>query len=156
MTFTYQVADLTTDLAKVRLRLGDTSEEGAEFADEEILLVVSESAHYLVAAANLALMLAFKYARLEEERTVTTGGVVWGDRAKKYRELATALLAEADRQGVAGVTTYAGPAWGGRRQSTKDAELDDADLVPPYFTRKTHEVVSGDPGVTTWRVPGLP
>lgn len=52
MTFTYSIADLTTDLAKIRRLINDVVEAEAIFDDEEIeAFLVMESSRYRRAAA---------------------------------------------------------------------------------------------------------
>lgn len=64
MTFTYDVSDLTTSLARVRLELGDTDSDAPLFADEEIDRKLEDRGdNVLLAAADLCDVLARRFAR---------------------------------------------------------------------------------------------
>lgn len=91
MTFTYNTADLTTDLAKVRLELGDTDSTAPLFADEEVNVYLARHAgNVLLTAAALCMVLATKYARIVN---TSMGGqsISGSDLARAYREQATSL-----------------------------------------------------------------
>lgn len=69
MTFTYSTSDLTTDLAKTRLEIGDTDSTAALFADEELNVFLSAEGSVLGAAARACEALAAKYARQYDFQT---------------------------------------------------------------------------------------
>ena len=64
MTFTYNIAQLDTPLAKVRLEVGDTDTDDQLFQDEEIQVKLAERAdNVLLTAADLCDILAARFAR---------------------------------------------------------------------------------------------
>lgn len=63
MTFTYNVASLTSDLAQVRLEIGDTVSASALFQDEELNVFLADEGSVLGAAARACEALAARFAR---------------------------------------------------------------------------------------------
>lgn len=55
MTFTYVATDVSTDLAKVRLTIGDTDSANALFSDEELAAFLSMNGDAVLLAAARAL-----------------------------------------------------------------------------------------------------
>lgn len=133
MTWSYDAA-LSTQKDRVRLIVGDVDSADPLVSDEGISLyctggVLAQSSDRLAAAA-VADAIAAKFAR--RPLGLQAGGtqVNWGVQSKRYSDLADQLRKEEIRTG-AGVAVYLG----GRSLADKRAREDDADRVPPAFTR---------------------
>lgn len=90
--FTY---DLTTGIGQVRLLVGDVDENSYLVEDEAIAVFLAGGALELgstrLAAAEVAMAMAATFAGRATSLSEGGASVNWGDRAKQYRDLATAL-----------------------------------------------------------------
>ncbi|AKU43433.1 hypothetical protein CPT_Sansa29 [Caulobacter phage Sansa] len=85
---------LTSDLDKVRFRVGDVDVANALVPDETIeALLQASGASVLSVAADLASMLAAKYAN-SVDTDLDNQGFKYSQRAKQFSELAARLRAE--------------------------------------------------------------
>lgn len=94
MTFTYDSTDLSTDLAKVRLAIGDTDSsdgilpDGSNLSDEEINAYLGLYDIWQEAVAPLLRIVAARYSRLANTRI--------GDYSETYSNVADAMRQAAD------------------------------------------------------------
>jgi ABC-type sulfate transport system substrate-binding protein len=125
MTWTYDNTDLSTDLAKVRLDIGDTNTNDQLLTDEEINIYL---ASYDLAGATLRSAQA-AYAKIwrDVDRSNLGMSASRSQKAQQLRDLISDLRARVGRR--------ASPFVGGVSQSSKDALSDDTDLVDSEFKR---------------------
>lgn len=145
MTWTYSSTSLATDLAKVRLLVGDTDTNDQQVTDEEVQVYLDNAASVYYAAANTCEALAGKYLR-RVDKSIGRASLSASQRAKAYREQAASLRAQAAI--VSGITPYAG----GISASDKDSIEEDTDRVSPFFARAWDDypgTASGRPGSTS-------
>lgn len=97
MTFTYNSTSLSTDLAKVRLAIGDTSSatgagirpDGTNFSDEELDVFITGAASWRAAVAPILRVLANQYASAARS-------VRFADYAEDFTQTAAQLRKQAD------------------------------------------------------------
>lgn len=97
MTFTYSSTSLSTDLAKVRLAIGDTSSatgagirpDGTNFSDEELAVFITGAASWRAAVAPILRVLANQYASAARS-------VRFADYAEDFTQTAAQLRKQAD------------------------------------------------------------
>lgn len=131
MTFTYL---LTTPVGLVRLELGDTTEP-ALFTDEEIgVKLDGQGGRVLLAAADLADILAVRYS---QGFNFETDGQKFnlGDRARNFQALAKQLRERAEKAGGISVATTTRVDGYSDNLSTRDGarhapRCDDFDTAP--------------------------
>lgn len=94
MTFTYSSTDLSTALAKVRLRIGDTDANRPELTDEEVQVYLDRhSDDDLLAAIDCIKLILARYARKPDR----SAGGLSGSRSQitqHYRDLLKDLEAD--------------------------------------------------------------
>ena len=135
MTFTYNSTSITTDLAKVRLTIGDTNSADALLTDEEINALIAlegSGAGVLRWAARCCEQIANQYARDFNWKGDGTE-VNKGDRAKHYAALAVSLRKRADT-GLTVVQTRHDDGWQANRGvDHKDVSTTGDPVGEPYF-----------------------
>ena len=128
MTFSYDVASLTTALYRIRLEIGDTDEDRPLLQDEEIeQILVEQSAFNLRVSACCHLIcsiFAGKAERYEIEDFSETRKEIYN----RYKVMAERYTA---RGGGA-------PWMGSVEESFKTTTEDDTSLVDPLFKRGMH------------------
>ena len=127
MTWTYDTT-LSTDLAKVRLLIGDTDTDNQLYSDEEIEGALDLFGNIYMAAAALADGLS---ARFAQSNSITVDGlqVSSGDMANAYAALAKRLRAlAASAPGALGT-----PFVGGISKSEIESVEDDTDRIESRF-----------------------
>lgn len=94
MTFTYSIANLTTPLAQVRLRIGDTDSNLQLLQDEEISVALATHANAVLPAAIACVRLIL--ARLARDVDTSHAGVSAqrDQKTQHYRDLLQMLLDE--------------------------------------------------------------
>lgn len=125
MSFTYDETQLSVELNKIRLRIGDTDEDDVLLQDEEIAYVQSDNTSFLrrVAAccrlicAKLARRVDYKLSLLSEKASVLY------DRYKSMAEM------------YDGKSSQDFPWTSSVRVSDHDAVEDDESLVKPKFKK---------------------
>ena len=95
MTWTYDPTDLSTDLAKVRLLIGDTDTNDQLLSDEEINHFLTVDTDPNRAAAFAANAIYSKFARLADT-TVESVSKKYSQKAQHYSALAKTLEAQAN------------------------------------------------------------
>lgn len=125
MTWTYDSTDLSTDLAKVRLLIGDTDTSHQQLSDEEINVVLALEENIYIAAASCARVLAAKYTRMAD-KWVGDLKVLYSQRSRQYERLAESL---AKRKG----RTHQVPTAGGISVSAKESAEANTDRPTSYF-----------------------
>lgn len=127
MAWTYSGNPGASELDEVRFLIQDTDAEDPIVQDEEILFMLAEEGSPLSAAAGLAQVLAFRYARACDtaigDYRVSLSGI-----AERYRVLAKELSGKA---GLVSAMPYAG----GISAFDKRRQEEDTDRVPPAFRR---------------------
>ena len=124
MTFTYSSTALSTDLAKVRLKLGDTKEAHALLTDEQIAALLTE--HTTVEAAAVAGCKRI-LALLTRDVDSNAGGIT-NTRSQKtthYKDLLALLEDDLRASGE--------PYVGGVSKADKIDREADTDFVRPAF-----------------------
>ncbi|NIU03769.1 MAG: hypothetical protein GWN29_04945 [Gammaproteobacteria bacterium] len=125
MTWTYDSTDISTDLAKVRLEIGDTNTYDQGLTDEEINRYLGS---YSLAGATLrcAQALYAKWVR-DVDRSNLGMSASRSQKLQHLRDLIEYLQARASRR--------ASPYIGGVSQDAKDGLDEDEDHVLPAFKK---------------------
>ena len=126
MTFTYDSSSISTDLAKVRLILGDTDSTDQLLQDEEINYFLSLNDNVYGASVLAATAIQSKFSRLADT-SIESVSVKYTQKADQYAKLSQDLKSKAEEQdlvlpSVLGVSIDA----------INDANADD-DRVQPKF-----------------------
>lgn len=124
MAWTYDPT-LPTEKDQVRLMIGDTDQDNAEFSNEEINALITLHGGARAAAVAAAGGLAAKYSR-HADKWVGDLKILASQKAKAFAALATTLGNLAI--GYTGV-----PSAGGIRISQKDTMEEDTNRVEPKF-----------------------
>lgn len=125
MTWTYSNLDLSTNLAQVRFRVGDTNTNDQLLTDEEINYELGERVDVDLAAAHSARRIAAQLAR-DIQRSATGVSASRQQKIQHYLILADMLEKEAFQQ----VDIFAG----GQSLAEKTTLAEDTDAVQPPFT----------------------
>lgn len=125
MTFTYASTDLSTDLAKIRRRIGDVDSADQLLADEEINAASSASSGIQYAAALCCEWIAAGFAR-KVDKSVGPLSITLHQKYDQYIALSSLLRLE----GAMNTLPHAG----GISISEKATAETDTDRVPPSFT----------------------
>lgn len=133
MAATYDPS-LTTPKDKVRFLIQDTNIATAMLQDEEINFVLTDYPNYKLAACVCAETLSLKFASMPQEKKIGNLSLTYGDRAKKYSDLANKLRAQASKV----LLPYAG----GISKADKNITNNDDDRVKPTFSRDMQEALS--------------
>jgi tRNA isopentenyl-2-thiomethyl-A-37 hydroxylase MiaE len=123
MTWTYSSTDISTDLAKVRLLIGDTDTADQQMTDEEINFFIDNEQIIYMAAYRCALALVAHYAR-RVDKEMGDLKLLAAQRHRHYIRLAEQLL----KRNVPGI-----PSAGGVWQTEKDNLEDNTNWVKPSF-----------------------
>lgn len=126
MATTYN-ATMPTDKDKVRFLIQDTKLTPALLQDEEINFVLSEYPNYILAAAVCAENISAQLVGTATDKKIGNLSLTYGDKSKKYAELANSLRARASKI----LLPYAG----GISQTDKELVNNDDDRVKPAFSR---------------------
>lgn len=137
MTFTYNSSSISTDLAKVRLLIGDTSTGDQLLQDEEINFFVDSEPSIYHAGAMACEAIAAEFSR-KADKQVGDLKINASQKAEAYAKRAKKLMAMAKTRGSAGI--YAG----GISKTDKQTQEQDSDRVEPDFYREMHDF----PGTT--------
>jgi hypothetical protein len=130
MAWTYNI-ELVEDKDKVRLLIGDTTNDDPQFQDEELEAMLLTYGSVTATAIAAARALSAKYAR-QADKWVGELKILASQRARAYRELADTLA-------KAAVSAYGVPSAGGIRVSQKETMDADTDRVKPSFTSNMFE-----------------
>ncbi len=132
MGWTYDPEDLSTDLNRVRLMVGDTDADERQLSDEEVEYMLDTHGSVGVAAVHAARAIMARYARLVT-KAVGDLRIAYSDRHGHYRELVDYLetLATADDP----YQIYVG----GLSFDEARSDLRDTDLPPPRFEVGIHD-----------------
>src|SRR3990167_6974976 len=126
MTWTYSSTDLSTDLAKVRLLIGDTNTNDQQLTDEEIDFFTDNAASVYHAAAGGFESLPPQYAR-RVDKAIGQVSLQSSQRQKHYHDLASALRQRAL------TTVDLVPYAGGISAGDKTAVEQESDRTKPQF-----------------------
>lgn len=130
MTWTYSPTDLSTDLAKVRLYIGDTDTSDQLATDEEINAVIAGTDGLYSAAALMCRSVSAKFAR-QIDTSVESVSRKASQRSVQYAKMAENYTTQSSQSG-AGLGV---PFVGGVSISEMDSVENDSDRVPPSFRR---------------------
>jgi len=136
MAWSYSGNPSSSGKDEVRFLVQDTDSNDPMASDEEILFMLAEQGTPLPAAAALARVLAFRYARACDT-AIGDYRVSLSAIAERYRALAKDLAGKA---ALAGAVPYAG----GISASDKLRQEGDADRTAPAFRRGMFESDGGD------------
>lgn len=133
MTWTYDTS-LATDLAKVRLYIGDINTSSQLYSDEEINAMITIHGSVLLTAAALCDSLAAKFSR-SVSFSVEGLSISNSEKSDNYRKLAAILRARASSDSGA-----FGPAFvGGISIAAMDAVDSDTDRTPSQVKTGIHD-----------------
>jgi hypothetical protein len=124
MGWTYDATDISSDLAKVRLLIGDTDTNDQQFDDAEVNFFINQAGNVWGAAAQACEALASNYAR-RVDKAVGRTRLSASQRVKHYLDLAKKLKAQGTRLAI--------PKAGGISIAEKQTQRDDSDRVGPSF-----------------------
>jgi len=127
MSWTYDPTDLTTDLAKVRLAIGDTLEVVALLSDEEIAHLITVAGNWRSAAVLACDAVAAKLARDPNSRSAL-GLSSSQDAFDRYQRLRETLSKASN--------SLATPTLTGASVSGKETLTSDSDAVQPRSSRE--------------------
>lgn len=122
MNFTYDPEDLSTDLAKVRLRIGDTNASQPQLSDEEINSYLASEGSVDGATRAALRALIGKYSRYTD-KWVGDLKILASQRVRQYE----ALLEEVST--AVGTAIYGVPTAGGIYVAEKEAQASNPALV---------------------------
>lgn len=129
MTFSYSGDPSSSTKDQVRFYIGDTTETGATFSDEEIGFALTQNSDKpLPAAISLALSASARYARYVT-KSVGDLSINYGELAANYKTLADTLTRQL------GMTNPPAIFSGGISVAGKRVEELDSSAVQPAFTR---------------------
>lgn len=126
MAWSYDVT-LSTDKDRIRLMIGDTDPDDAQYSNEELEALATVYGGVHAAAIAAANGLAAKYSRFAD-KWVGDLKILASQKARNYLALAKTL-------GAAGVVSRGVPSAGGIRISEKDTMEQDTNRTVPGFTR---------------------
>ena len=126
MTWTYDPTDLSTDLAQVRLLIGDTDTNDQLLSDEEINYFLSVTTTVTGAAILAAQAIQANFSRLADT-TVETVNVRYSQKADGYAKLVDDLKRQEN------ATSFATPSVMGVSIDAMNVVRADADIVPKEF-----------------------
>ncbi len=132
MAWNYDPEDLSTDLNRVRLMVGDTDEDDPQLSDEEIEYLVDTYAGVETAAVHAARAIMAQYARLVT-KAVGDLRISLSDRHAHYKELVDYLETIAATSDP--YTFYIG----GQSFDEIDSDARDIDLPPGRFAVGMHD-----------------
>jgi hypothetical protein len=132
VTWTYSPTSITTDLAKVRLQIGDTDTDDQLLSDEEINYVLGRYAGVDRASYECAkILLAQPEAARAFDRTGTGFSATRSQRFQHLKDIVD--------QWKAGASLKAQPSLTGMSKSEKTSLEADTDYVPAAFERGLHD-----------------
>lgn len=134
MTWTYTPSDISSDLNKVRVMIGDTNPNDEQLSDEEIQFAIETQSDLRKASAQCCWMLAAHYARMVD-KWVGDLKLLASQRTRQYRELADYYGKDEDIIEGSGVSIYGVPSSGGIYVAEKYANEQNSALVKPFFKR---------------------
>jgi hypothetical protein len=126
MTWTYSSTSLSTDLAKVRLYIGDTNSAWQLLTDEEIAVATTAETNLFLAAAMCCEFIMAKLAR-DNDDTKLGISVSRSQLTEHYTGLRERLL----ERGSKGAEVY----WGGGSIDERDTIAEDEDFPQAAFQR---------------------
>ena len=127
MTWTYLPTDISTDLAKTRLLIGDTNTDDQLLTDEEINFHLSQHGSLYLAAADCCDSIVGRLAR-DIDRSNLGMSAQRSQKVQHYRDLAASLRARGKRSSSIVPTLPA-------TESDKANYASDTTLSQPRFTR---------------------
>jgi len=125
MAWTY---DLTTDLGKVRLMIGDTQTKDQQLADAEINYFIGLTSNLYSAAADAIEQGILPLYSRDVDRSNIGMSSSRSQRMQHYMDLAKTLRSKAATEGIGG---YAG----GLSAAETESDAADTDLLQPMFRR---------------------
>lgn len=124
MTFTYDSTDISTDLAQVRLRIGDTNSADPLLTDEEITAYLTLDSDIVGAAILCVKAIIAKLAR-DVDRGNLGMSATRSQKVQHYKD----LLIELRKGDAHFCQVFAG----GLSVSGKESNESDTDYIPPRF-----------------------
>jgi len=130
MTWTYDPTDLSTDLAKVRLYIGDTDTTDQLASDEEINAAIAATSDLYAAASMMCQAISAKFAR-QIDTSVESVSRKASQRSQQYNKMAKDYTTLSTQSGAGLGVPYVG----GVSESEMDSVESDSDRVRPAFKR---------------------
>jgi hypothetical protein len=128
VTWTWDETDISTDLAKVRVRIGDTNTNDELLSDEVIDSFLDVRSDVVLAAIDCCRAIIAKLSR-DVDRSNLGMSASRSQKVQHYRD----LLAELQKQ--AAESSSGAPRIGGISKTAKDDVDGDSDRVAPAFRR---------------------
>jgi hypothetical protein len=126
VSFTYSSSSISTDLAKVRLTIGDTDRDQALLSDEEINYYLARKASVTLAAIDCVKAILAKMAR-DVDRNNLGMSATRSQKTQHYRDLLKDLQAESMTVGEVFV--------GGVSEAERESIEEDEDFEPGTISR---------------------
>ena len=126
MTWTYSSTSLSTDLAKVRLKIGDTNTNNQLLSDEEIQVSLDEYSDTKLASIGCIRAILAKLAR-DIDRSNLGMSAQRSQQIQHYKDLLAELSSESG--------LYAEPFFGGGSLDEKDSLESDSDYTGNVFVK---------------------
>lgn len=127
MTFTY-LTNVSDDISKVRLLIGDKDCTDALLQDEEITYFLTAGGSVNGAAVIAARAIASNFSRLAD-KTIETVSVSYSQKSKQYLQLANSL----EKQGSSIASGIVGPSATGISIGAMESADNNADRPEPAF-----------------------
>lgn len=134
MSFTFDPEDISTDLAKVRLKVGDTNSDDRLLTDEQIAFILTESPNLNEAAADSCDAIVAFLAR-DVDRSNLGMQASRSQKVQHYKD-----LAEVYRSGNRLVAI---PSFGGSSRSDKELLEANEDFLTPLVRRDDNDIDTG-------------
>lgn len=139
MSWNYSGNPASSNLDAVRFLIGDVDTTDQQLANEEINYLLAQAGNNVYkAAANGALSIASKYARLVD-KSVGDLSLSYSQRKDAYEAMAARLTKQASSRSAV-------PYAGGISVSDKEIDKTDADAVQPAFVRGQFDFPGVDDG----------
>ena len=129
MSFSYDPADLETELNRIRLEIGDTDSLNYFLLDEEIAIIQSELSSFNARCAKCCGLIANKFSAKTEVR--------FDGYSEKFSEIVERYRKMAEYYGNLSAGSY--PYSSSIYQDDKDTYQNDVDIVQPAFKRGMHD-----------------
>ena len=129
MTFSYNVANLSADLNRIRLEIGDTDEDRPLLQDEEIEQIMVDESAFNMRVAGCCRLICSIFAGKAEKYSIEDFSETRVEIYYRYKAMAERYTA---RGGGA-------PWMGSIEESFKTTTEDDTSLVSPLFKRGMHD-----------------
>lgn len=131
MSWSYNI-DLSTDVDKVRVRIGDTNANNQLLSNEEITALLSAFGSDIIQTVIGSIRAIIAKLARDYDRSNVGMSVQRSQQVQHYKD----LLEQFTGSGIEGINTRAGMFVGGLSQSTEESFDDDTDYKSPDLRRR--------------------